>query len=82
MKEHPRNEFKKKFNDKSTSTYSMMVGIPSITTNESMDAPLNMKISHINMLTQVNHENIKNDKLMRIPYQHPNHRIHSTQELS
>jgi hypothetical protein len=79
VKEHPENEFKKQFNDKSTSIDSMMIDVPSII-DEVIDTLVNMKISHINMLTQVNHENIKKDQLIRVPYQHPNHKSHSMLE--
>ena len=47
-----------------------MIDIPLITTNEVVDTPVNIKISHISMLTQVNHENIKKDQLIKVPYPH------------
>jgi hypothetical protein len=48
--------------------------VPSIDIDRVIGTLVNTKISHINMPTQVNHENINKDHLIRFPYRHPNHK--------
>jgi len=67
VKEHLENELKKKFNDKSTYIYSMMIDIATII-DIIVDAPITMEMSHITMSTQVNHKNINKGHLIRVPY--------------
>lgn len=43
VKEHPKIEFKKQSNAKSTSLDLMMVKVPSITTNSDIYAPISTK---------------------------------------
>jgi hypothetical protein len=59
MEEHPKIEFKKQFDDKSTFTDLVMVEVPLITIDKFIDTSMNTKISNINMLTQLYHEEFK-----------------------
>jgi len=64
--------------------------IPLITTDEFIGqlkdfvTSINTKTSNIIMMTQVNHEKskpkIKKNKLIKVPYPHPNHQICNMQE--
>ena len=68
------------FSDNSTSTDSMMIDISSSIINEAIDEQVNVKISPVNMSTQVNHEKVKKVQLIRVPSQHPNHKTRGMQE--